>query len=241
MQVQVVQDGRVLPTILHEGQTYVETPTSGNYALRITNNFHRRRLAIVSVDGVNVINGKDASYEGGGYVLDAWQTVDIPGFRRDSGKVAAFEFSEQGDSYAAQTGRGTQNVGVIGVAVFDEKVQATVRTPPSRSWGARGMTLGGDDVFGARKSMTPRSRGPSGSSVQDVGTGYGQEKTFRTQEVTFDRSSDQPTLVLTLRYATRYRLESWGVPVIKPNTGPLAANPFPAAGPSVTPPPGWRG
>jgi len=321
MQISIIQHGQVLRTIDHEGQTYVEAPTSGEYKLRVHNNCHRRRLAIVSVDGVNVVNGEDASYEGGGYVLDPWQMIDIPGFRRDDGTVAAFKFTEQGGSYAAKMGKGTKNVGVIGLAVFDEKVVRKVPTPPViihehhhhyddlrrrrviADWTLRGGSTTGDppgnkigeticntaDVgteYGAavpacgpagaaraiddldldyEPEMTPISEQPIGARLDafesgdyrgnvrrrrltqsaatpDVGTGYGRQVRFNTMETTFTRATEAPVLVLSLRYATRARLESWGVPVEKPNVGPMAANPFPAAsGPSVPAPPGYRG
>ena len=77
--------------------------------------------------------------------------------------------------------------------------------------------------------------------TQDVGTGYGREITFHTVETTFTKATEQPVLLLSIRYATRERLLSWGIVIEKTNHGPLAANPFPGAGPSVPPPSGWRG
>ena len=76
-------------------------------------------LAVVSVDGVNVVSGKTASIDQGGYVLNPYQTVDITGWRKSYSSVAALVFSSPYDSYAARTGR-PGNVGVIGVAVFRE-------------------------------------------------------------------------------------------------------------------------
>jgi len=330
MKIDITQNGRVLRTIAHEGQTYVEAPTSGEYKLRVHNNSYRRRLAIISVDGINVVNGNDASYEGGGYVLEAWQTVDIPGFRRDDGTVAAFKFTEQGGSYAAKMGKGTKNVGVIGLAVFDEKVIPKVIPPPvvihehhhHHQGGWVGMmfdtSYNTNDTFGSREPVTSSTTntvgldgltdphndvgtgygeegegpvvmaGAGGASAagdsfeyqdedagppnleqrlaaykeakanvrgaikrrrrvrqdaapaKDVGTGYGREVRFATMETTFTRAGTTPNLLVTLRYATRARLESWGVPIEKHNVGPMAANPFPAA-PGVPAPPGWRG
>jgi|APSaa5957512622_1039677.scaffolds.fasta_scaffold26043_3 hypothetical protein len=348
MQISIIQNGRILRTICHEGQTYVETPTKGTYKLRVYNNSHRRRLAVISVDGVDICSGKDASYEGGGYCLSAWQTIEIPGFHRDNGTVAAFQFKEQGGSYAAQTGRGTKNVGVIGLAVFDEKVVRRVDPPPvhvhehhhhTHTYGnifnsplrERGVRIGetwtgdceenslgsvtcsvdggatkgagttqyssdnlnmmdyapergglesampipacgaaaaeecDDDSFGADYEPDPVEKGLMGrlaeyqeekaagnirggrrrvtmkSATKDVGTGYGRKTHFATTEVKFTKATEQPVLVISVRYATRSRLVSWGVPVDKPNTGPQAANPFPAESQGVPAPPGWRG
>ena len=143
MQVEIIQDGRVLKTYRHKGQVYAEVPETGPYQIRVRNRSHKRKLVVVSVDGVNVVNGEDAGFDGDGYVLRPYETLDIPGFRRDDGTVAAFTMEEKENSYAAQTGRGTSNVGVIGVAVFDEKVQTQApfiirqdhyHYPPSSPW-----------------------------------------------------------------------------------------------------------
>lgn len=94
----------------------------GEYEVRLTNDRPTRHLAVLAVDGVNVIDGKDAGHDGQGWVLDAWSSVTVKGWLRSGAECARFVFSPEGESYAAGTGRGTQNTGVIGVAVFDEKV-----------------------------------------------------------------------------------------------------------------------
>jgi len=272
MQIEIIQNGQILRTIHHEGQTYVEAPTSGKYSLRVRNESHGRKLAVISVDGINVINGEDAGVDGGGYVLSSYQTVDVLGFRRDDGTVAAFEFSEQGGSYAAKTGRGTSNVGVIGLAVFDEKVPVHVPQPRCHIFSGGGMEGGGgmlrscsfggstndsgfvqDSLCSAISSSgtaesyssttigATRSRVSKSASVKDVGTAYGEEVSFHTTETSFARASTKPSVVLALRYATLARLKSWGVPVELANTGPQAANPFPASQADCPAPPGWGG
>lgn len=130
MNLEVIQNGRVLRTYNHNGQIFAEAPESGEYELRVTNTSPNRRMAVISVDGINVIDGKDAGVEGSGYVLNGWQTTSIKGFLRGSSECARFTFSASQGSYAAQTGRGTKNTGVIGVAVFDEKVKPVVFQPP---------------------------------------------------------------------------------------------------------------
>jgi hypothetical protein len=78
-------------------------------------------LAIISVDGINIVNGEKAGFDGPGYVILPGQTVNIPGWHRTDEEVAKFEFKPQDKSYSAQTGQGTSNTGVIGLAVYDEK------------------------------------------------------------------------------------------------------------------------
>jgi hypothetical protein len=130
MNVEIIQNGRVLRVHHHNGQQYAEAPESGEYEIRLTNTSPAKRMAVVSVDGVNVIDGKTAGMDGSGYVLNPWQSTTIKGFLRGSTECARFTFAASEGSYAAQTGRGTKNTGVIGVAVFDEKPRPVVFTPP---------------------------------------------------------------------------------------------------------------
>lgn len=123
MRVEIIQGGKVLRQYTHEGQNFIEAPPEGDYQIRLTNNCGSRRLAVISVDGINVVDGSDAAHDGPGYVLRAWESATIKGWRRTDSEVAAFRFNAmQGGGYAEQTGRGTKNTGVIGVAVFNEKV-----------------------------------------------------------------------------------------------------------------------
>lgn len=134
--VEVLHQGRVLHTIDHTGQSFVEAPTNGsnlNYEIRLSNTTGRRLLCVLSVDGINAVDGKDAGFTGQGYVLDAFESFVVKGWYRDGKEAAAFTFTPaKGGSYADQTGRGTKNVGVIGVAVFDEKVPRRVEPPLTR-------------------------------------------------------------------------------------------------------------
>lgn len=103
MNLEIIQNGRPLRTYNHDGQIFAEAPESGEYELRLTNTSSNRRMAVLSVDGINVIDGKEAGVEGSGYVLNAWQTTTIKGFLRGSSECARFTFSASQGSYAAQT------------------------------------------------------------------------------------------------------------------------------------------
>ena len=121
MNIEILQHGRVLRRYNHDGRHYIETPPEGDYQIRLTNPTSRRRMVVLSVDGINVVDGSKAAHDGPGYVLKAWESILVKGWRRSDSKVAAFNFTTQGGSLSAQTGRGTKNTGVIGIAVFDEK------------------------------------------------------------------------------------------------------------------------
>ncbi|HZQ39678.1 MAG TPA: hypothetical protein VFA87_02755, partial [Rhizomicrobium sp.] len=115
-----------LRTWYHDGRLYVAGAPGTRYGLRFANHTGGRVLAVVSVDGVNIITGETANYNQRGYVLDPWQTINVNGWRKSETTVAAFQFAPLGGSYAAKTGR-PGDVGVIGMAVFQER-----RPPPEQ-------------------------------------------------------------------------------------------------------------
>lgn len=73
---------------------------------------------VVSVDGLDVQDGKRASLEKRGYIVGPDKQMEIKGFRTASDSVAQFRFSSVNASYSALKHGDTRNVGVIGVAVF---------------------------------------------------------------------------------------------------------------------------
>lgn len=89
--------------------------------------------AVVSVDGLDVVDGRAASTSKRGYIIQPGKTMEIKGFRRNSSQVAAFEFASVSDSYAQQRHGNTRNVGVIGLAVYED---ARVRADRNRRGSA---------------------------------------------------------------------------------------------------------
>jgi hypothetical protein len=128
--VEVLVDGAPVPTYAHNGETYVMGQIGDRYVVRVSNHSGRRIEAVVSIDGRDVIDGKPGDFRRNrGYLVPAWGSVDIDGWRVSTHAAAAFRFSSVADSYAARTGR-AREVGVIGVAVFPERYYA----PPPRPY-----------------------------------------------------------------------------------------------------------
>ena len=113
--------GQALRIWRHDGRLFVAGEPGDRYALRVTNHTDRRVLVVMSVDGVNILTGETASYDEGGYVFDPHESYEVTGWRKSTTQVAAFTFAPLPNSYAARTGR-PADVGVIGMAVFDERV-----------------------------------------------------------------------------------------------------------------------
>lgn len=119
--IRVVDDsGAPLPTFSAGGRSYVVGHDGARYSIRVENRTGARFEAVATVDGLDVIDGQPGSFEKRGYLVQPWSTVEIDGFRRSEEQVAAFRFGRVQDSYAAKRGN-DRNVGVIGVAVFQER------------------------------------------------------------------------------------------------------------------------
>jgi hypothetical protein len=99
--------------------TFVGAPDE-RYCLAIENTTAARYEVVASVDGLDVIDGEDASFEKRGYLVAPYSSVLIEGFRRSDAEVAAFRLGDVAGSYAASKGR-ARNVGVLGFAFFDER------------------------------------------------------------------------------------------------------------------------
>lgn len=120
-EVQVLVDGVPTETFGWQGGTYVLGRQGERYTVRVLNHGGRRIEAVVSIDGRDVVDGKPADFQKRGYLVPAWGSVDIDGWRLSESQAAAFRFSSVGASYAARTGS-ARDVGVVGVAIFPERV-----------------------------------------------------------------------------------------------------------------------
>jgi hypothetical protein len=154
--LEVLVDGMPARSFVHAGESHILGDQGSRYVVRVHNRSARRIEAVVSVDGLDVMDGKPADFANKrGYLVPAYGSVDIDGWRLSEREAAAFRFAPIGESYAAKTGK-ARNVGVIGLAVFPERI---VRRPapvyvPESSYRA---PIGRDDEYG-RSEGTYRSR-----------------------------------------------------------------------------------
>src|SRR5688572_18023862 len=134
--------GRELPVHWHEGRAYVVGKPGNEYQVVVRNRSGEDLLTVVSVDGVNVVNGETANPRQAGYLLEPWRETRIAGWRKSLAEIAAFYFTSLPDSYAGRTGR-PNNVGVIGVAVFQRREPPPpVSVAPAEPWGAKEESWG---------------------------------------------------------------------------------------------------
>jgi hypothetical protein len=163
--VTVLVDGVPAPTFSHAGESYVLGQMGERYVLRVSNHTGRRIEAVVSVDGRDVIDGKPADVRKRGYLVPAWGSVDIDGWRLSARQAAAFRFSSVADSYAARTGS-AREVGVIGVAVFPERYYLPP-PPPRRPYYPAEPRPYDDYGYGERK----RADKSAGGRAEDANEG----------------------------------------------------------------------
>ena len=128
-EINVLVNGNVVKEYVHQGHTYIEAKDGSNFSIRLKNNGGSRVMAIISVDGIDVITGEKASDTQSGYVLTPYSSTEIKGFRIDSESVASFKFTEKGkgNGYAEVKGDAS-NAGVIGVRIYSEKEKLLTST-----------------------------------------------------------------------------------------------------------------
>ncbi|PTY01388.1 hypothetical protein DB346_13040 [Verrucomicrobia bacterium LW23] len=99
------------------------------YSIHVRNTNRYPVEVVLTVDGLDVMDGKSGAYRKRGYIVRAGSTLQVDGFRQSMGSVAAFRFSAVADSYASLRHGDTRNVGVIGIAVFAPKHRPQERNP----------------------------------------------------------------------------------------------------------------
>lgn len=217
-QIEVVDrtNGTTLPVYWHRGERWIAGTPGHRYAIAVRNRSNGRFLAVVAVDGVNAVTGETASWNQTGYVLDPGSGFDIRGWRKSQERVAAFEFTALDNSYAARTGR-SENVGVIGVAVFREaprpEIVPMAPAPETKSSDA-GAPRERDDAVASQRA---ESR---------LGTGHGRSETSRVTYTDFERARTTPDEIVTIRYDSRENLIAMGV-IPRPRQPAPVPNPFP--------------
>ena len=232
--------GVPLRTYYHRGEYWVAGNPGARYAIEIRNTLHERVLAVTSVDGINVLTGDTARWDQSGYVLHGEEAYEITGWRKSQTEIAAFEFTAVSNSYAARTGR-SANVGVIGVAVFRERVPdhvasiapgaATPAPPPARESSAESGNRGGADVDdGSARSAQRADAVVQPAPLARLGTGHGARERSYVEFTDFTRANSRPSEIVRIRYDSRDNLLALG---IIPRAAPVAGDPDPFPGSSL--------
>ena len=221
--------GETLRAYSHHGKVYVAGMPGHRYSVRMTNRTSGRVLTVLSVDGVNAITGQTASTGQSGYVLSPWESAEIAGWRKSDDEIAQFNFTSLPDSYAARTGR-PANVGVIGVAVFTERVYRRDReddlsrneAPPAPASSASEGLAGRAQAPAADAAKSVAQPAPReaqaekrafGGIAKDerLGTGHGAREYSHIDTTTFERSTSWPAEQVSIYYDSYRNLVAQGI------------------------------
>ena len=230
--VNILVNGKNVTKYNHEGDIYIEGRPGSSYEITINNNSYRRIKAVVSVDGLSVIDGNPASENSQGYLVEPYRSTTIKGWRTDHNTENKFVFGDKRKSYSNKTGNGTQNTGVIGVIVFEERdyYTTTLLKRSSPEWYTNYYepwiscsSAEGSVLRGYSKGIVGYTN--DSYSVNNMGTGYGEEVHSPSTEVAFN-AKPTPAKRHIIYYDDRKGLEARGIVVDRRKLKP---DPFPAS------------
>jgi hypothetical protein len=153
----------------HIVKQYLEARQGENYGICIRNMTPDRIGVVIAVDGRNIISGRrsDLTNSEAMYIIPGHGYGRYEGWRTASDRVHRFYFTDMADSYAMRTFGDSTAMGVIAVAVYQEKA----RPQPLYE----------------HKGHGPSARGKTGI-VEDerAGTGFGDGHYSPTIRVAFE-------------------------------------------------------
>ena len=239
--VEVLVDGGSAPLYVKPGawdRRYFQAFRGRNYSLAVANNTGQRVGVLISVDGLNVVNGERSSLAGTEpmYVLGPYERAVIRGWRSSMRDVRKFVFVDEERSYAERTGQASGDMGWIRVLSFREQRPQVWVEPRERresEWGPSGSRESQRDDAGSpsadgRESGGARQRAdaPSTKSEQskpqadsfrgqpapesNPGTGWG-EKSWDPVERTVFLAAYSATDRIVLRYEYESGLRALGI------------------------------
>ena len=224
----------------HDGKHYIEGKKGSHFSLRMKNNSNGKALFVPTVDGLSIISGKEGSFKSQGYIVNAYDSVTIDGWRTSDEKVSQFYFSTPDKSYASKVNKGG-NLGVIGCAVYKEKERVKVIEKIIHEYIPMPYEIKrSDPIFPVQPWTFYSTSGTSNipnnitcnamncssvaatslskqetRSAQGLGTGFGEDKYSPITKVDFERE-DKVSEVFSIYYNTRENLEALGIEFRKP-------------------------
>jgi len=247
--VDILINGKKCKLYTHESKFFMEAKEGSEYEIKIDNNSADNILAIVSIDGLDVLTGKPATVDSGGYIINALSSYRIKGYRYDDSTVGAFKFVKKDNSYAAGiSSESIRNCGVIGVILYKEKSQINLSCNSIPPYTCYSNVC--DDSYPLYYSNvydnTDKISSNSGGGIQiyasniknkgfDMGSNWGKSIDSKITNVTFE--CDNIVYSDNIYYASRESLIEMGVP-LKQNGRINLPESFPAD--FAKPPVNWQ-
>jgi hypothetical protein len=233
--VQVLVDGNPTPLFVRPGtwdRTYFQAFRGKNYSLLVSNRTGERVGVLITVDGLNVVNGQKSSLSNheSMYVLDPYESATIRGWRTSLNDVRRFVFVDEERSYASRTDQANGDMGWIRVLSFREQRPITWfdNRPGVRDWRGDDSNARREGVEGgASKSSPPPASAPQPSgdlraqkagersyiapqSESTPGTGWGDHRYDPVRHTEF-AAAGSATDHLVLRYEYESGLRALGI------------------------------
>ena len=163
----VTENGNTITEFSKDGLTFVEGRKGSEYKIKITNGTWTKIKVIISVDGLDILTGQRATPNAGGYVLNAYETQVIDGWRINNDEVRKFFFTNLKSSYNAKTGNDTNNLGVIGILGYKLYVQPVIQNHSiTQAYHMLNSGRYGSTILNSGKYYTPT--GFSGSAYSST-------------------------------------------------------------------------
>lgn len=121
--LEILVNGRPITQHKHNNRVYAEGRSGSEYSIKVKNDNDVSVYAIISVDGISVIDGLQASENSIGFLIEKQSAITVPGWMITEKSAAKFKFSEIKNSYSEANNKdNVENIGVIGCIVIAEKV-----------------------------------------------------------------------------------------------------------------------
>jgi len=224
-QMEIIANGSMTDEYEVNDGVFVEGRKGSLLALRLTNNSDESVMFVPSLDGLSIYDEKPASINSNGIILSPRETsiVDRWAVSNDS-----LEFVG-GKSFEKRSGKGTDNIGVIGCVVFRDRIRPDITAAKINALVEPSVSaayVSSDIVYdtGPRATMnTSLSNNYALTSSATIDTiGYESYKDYFVK-----RDASYPDGVMTVYYDSVRGLEKRGV-VMKYKT-PHTPDAFPVS------------
>src|SRR5690349_5729842 len=101
-EINVLINGKPVKEYFHNNRFYLEAKNGSEYSIKLKNHGHKKIMAVLSVDGIEVLKGGNANEAESGYIINPFSSIEIKGYRIDDNNVATFKFSDGKTSYATK-------------------------------------------------------------------------------------------------------------------------------------------
>ena len=199
---------RLLPVHWSDGQAFVAGAPGNEYAIRIRNRSSDDLLAVVSVDGVNVVTGADCVARAGRLRDPGPRLPRDQGLAQEPGADCGLllhrpgRFLRRAHRPAGQRRRDRR--GAV-------QAQAGAAGSPSRRERWRRQATFAPRRTAPRAARRAAKAQERAAAEPQLGTGHGRSEASYARYVQFERESDAPNEVVTIRYDSRANLIALGV------------------------------